>query len=134
MLKRLVLLIVLGVVAACSMPAVTRTGQVQDVLIRNTLEPAEVMARAGDEVRWINRRQADVRLVFIDPIEDPVNCRRGFSGWFGTDNSVKLAPNDSASLCFAKPGPIRYVVRAESAALTGEANLPGTVHVHQSGR
>ena len=91
------------------------------------------MANAGDEIRWINRRQADARLVFIDPIEDQVNCRRGFGGLFESENSVRLAPNDSASLCIAKPGSIRYVVRAETTAPTGEANLAGAVHIHQSG-
>ena len=129
MSQRLVLLIALAVSAACSMPAVTRTGQVQNVLIRETLEPAEVTAKTGDEIRWVNRRRADARVVFIDPIEDRVNCRRGVGGLFGSENSVKLDPDESASLCFAKPGSIRYVVRAETDTPTGEANLPGTVRV-----
>ena len=130
---RLILLVALAISAACSMPALTRTGQVQDVLIRESLEPAQVTAKPGDEIRWVNRRRADVRLVFIDPIEGRVNCRRGLGGMFGSENSVKLAPDESASLCFATPGSIRYVVRAETAAPTGEANIPGTVHVVQSG-
>ena len=129
MSQRLVLLIALAVSAACSMPAVTRTGQVQNVLIRETLEPAEVTAKTGDEIRWVNRRRADARVVFIDPIEDRVNCRRGFEGLPRSETNVKLDPDESASLCFAKPGLIRYVVRAQTDAPTGEANLPGTLRI-----
>jgi hypothetical protein len=49
-------------------------------------------------------------------------------------NSATLDPNESASLCFSKPGPINYTVRMESTQSTGELNVPGSIHVQEGGR
>ena len=125
------------VTIGCSgMPTVTRTGNVQDVMIRDRLSPADVTVRTGDEVRWINRRQGPVTIIFLDPVADRAACRQGFGGLMGISkgNSATLAPNESASMCFSKAGPVHYTVRMDSALPAGELNVPGSIRVEEGGR
>lgn len=117
-----------------SMPTVTRTGEVKDIIIRDTVDPKSVSANAGDEIRFINKRQANVRVIFLNPVTENLGCQRNFGGpmGFGTkrnEYAAKLGPNESASVCFRDPSEIKYVVRAESGDLIGEQNLAGTISV-----
>ena len=117
-----------------SMPTVTRTGEVKDVIIREVVEPTSVIANPGDEIRFINKRQADVRVIFLHQVTENLTCQRNFGGLlgFGTkrnEYAAKLGANKSASVCFRDPGEVKYVVRAESGDLIGEQNLAGTILV-----
>ena len=118
-----------------SMPTLTRTGEVKDVIIRDAVEPTSVMVNPGDEIRWINKRQGAVRVVFLNPMTENLTCQRNFGGplGFGTkrnEYSAKLGSNETASLCFRDPGEVKYVVRAESASHPGgEQNIAGTISI-----
>ena len=118
-----------------SMPTLTRTGQVRDVVIRDVVEPTSVTVNPGDEVRWINKRQGTVRVVFLNPITENLTCQRNFGGplGFGTkrnEYSAKLGSNKTASLCFRDSGEVKYVVRAESASdPSGEQNIAGNISI-----
>ena len=46
-----------------SLPTVTRTGEVKDIIIGEKLSSAELLVSPGDEVRWINKRTAPVKSV-----------------------------------------------------------------------
>ena len=114
------------------MPTVTRTGMVKDIIIREDVAPATVTVNPGDEIRWINKRQGEARVVFLDPVTEMLSCQRNFGGLMGGDRNqytAKLSSNDSASLCFRRGGEIKYVVRADSTLPSGEANIPGTIMV-----
>ena len=96
-----------------SMPTLTRTGEVKDVIVRDTIEPTSVMVRPGDEIRWINKRQGAVRVIFLNPMTENLTCQRNFGGpmGFGTkrnEYSTKLGSNETASLCFRDPGEVKY--------------------------
>jgi plastocyanin len=123
-----------------SMPTVTRTGQVKDVIIRDTAEPTSVMVNPGDEIRWINKRQGAVRVIFLNPMTENLTCQRNFGGPLGfgikrNEYSTKLSPNETASLCFRDPGEVKYVVRAESASHPGgEQNIAGTISIGSEDR
>ena len=113
-------------------PTVTRTGMVKDIIIREDVTPATVTVNPGDEIRWINKRQGEARVVFLDPVTEMLSCQRNFGGLMGGDKNqytAKLSSNDSASLCFRRAGDIKYVVRAESNLPSGEANIPGMIMV-----
>ena len=117
-----------------SMPTLTRTGEVKDVIIREGVEPASVMANPGDEIRWINKRQGTVRVIFLNPMTENLNCQRNFGGpmGFGTkrnEYSAKLGSNETASLCFRDPAEVKYVVRADSNDPIGEKNLAGVISI-----
>jgi plastocyanin len=118
-----------------SMPTLTRTGQVKDVVIRDVVEPTTLAVNPGDEVRWINKRQGAVRVIFLNPMTENLNCVRNFGGplGFGTkrnEYSAKLSSNETASVCFRDSGEVKYVVRAESASdPSGEQNIAGTISI-----
>ena len=117
-----------------SMPTVTRTGEVKDVIIRENVDPTAVTANPGDEIRFINKRQADVRVIFLNPVTENLACQRNFGGLmgFGTkrnEYAASLGSNKSASVCFRDPGEVKYVVRAESGDMIGEQNLAGTIFI-----
>jgi plastocyanin len=112
------------------MPTVTRTGNVKDIVIGEKLSSGELAVSPGDEVRWINKRTAPVRVVLLDPITDKqFSCKDNFGGWMTRNDTAKLDTNETASACFRDPGYIRYTVRMESALPSGEVNVPGLVKV-----
>jgi len=114
-----------------SMPTVTRTGMVKDIIIREDVTPATLTVNPGDEIRWINKRQGAARVVFLDPVTEMLTCQRNFGGIMGAKNqyTANLSSNDSASLCFRNAAELKYVVRAESTLPSGEVNIPGTITV-----
>ena len=108
-----------------AMPTVTRTGDVKDIIIGDNLSSGEIVVNPGDEVRWVNKRTAPVRIVFLDPVSDKqLSCKNNFGGLMTPSNTAKLATNETASACFRDPGYVRYTVRMESANMTGERNVP----------
>jgi len=127
-------LALLFVLVCQNTPTVTRTGDVKDIIIGDNLSAAEIMVNAGDEVRWVNKRAAPVRIIFLDPISDnQLSCKNNFGGLMTPSHTAKLSMNDTASACFRDPGYFRYTVRMESANMTGERNVPGIVKVGGGG-
>ena len=117
-------------------PTVTRSGDVKDIIIGDNLSSGEVAVSPGDEVRWVNKRTAPVRVIFLDPVADrQLSCQNNFGGMMTPSNTAKLGMNETASACFRDPGYFRYTVRMESANMTGERNVPGVIKVGgQSGQ
>ena len=115
-----------------SMPTLTRTGEVTDIVILDTLSPASVTVSPGDEIRWINKRQGDVQVIFLPPVMEKLTCERNFgSGFLAEQNeyTAKIDTNDTAGVCFQDAGELKFVVRAESSQPSGEQNLAGTVTI-----
>lgn len=116
-----------------SLPTVTRTGAVKNIVIGDQVSPAELKVNAGDEVRWINKRNGPVRVVFLDEVSKRLSCKNGFGGFTEKNGSASLDPNQTASICFSNPGHYRYTIRMESASTTGELNSPGVIQVGDMG-
>lgn len=120
-----------------TMPTITRTGEVKDIIIREDVSPTTVTVNPGDEIRWINKRQGSARVVFLDPVMDTLSCQRNFGSWMGSNRqqyTATLSTNDTASVCFRSGGQIKYVIRADSATVpSGELNIPGTISVAGAG-
>lgn len=116
------------------MPTVTRTGDVKDIMIGDSLTSGYIAVSPGDEVRWINKRTAPVRIVFLDPEWDQqLSCKNNFGGWMTRSDTAQLATNETASVCFRDAGTFRYTVRMESDRATGDLNVPGVVKVGGQG-
>ena len=137
-IQRIILACGLVTIAGCqtiggdSMPTLTRTGEVKDVIIRESVEPRSVTAKPGDEIRWINKRQGTVRVIFLNPVTENLTCQRNFGGpmGFGTkrnEYSAKLGSKETASVCFRDSSEVKYVVRAEST--DGEHSMAGTISI-----
>ena len=138
--QRIILPSALLLLAGCQtiggegMPTLTRTGEVKDVVISEGVEPTSLTVSPGDEIRWINKRQGVVRVIFLSPMTENLACQRHFGGrmGFGTkrnEYSARLRPNKTASVCFREAGEVRYVVRAESSNSSGEQNVAGTISI-----
>ena len=115
-------------------PTVTRSGDVKDIIIGDNLTITETAVNAGDEVRWVNKRTAPVRIVFLDPVSDKqMSCKNNVGGWMTPSDTAKLGKNETASACFRDPGYFRYIVRMESALTTGDINVQGVIKVGGQG-
>ena len=115
-------------------PTVTRTGDVKDIIIGDNLTSSETAVNTGDEVRWINKRTAPVRIVFLDPVSDKqLSCKSNVGGWMTPRDTAQLGKNETASVCFRDPGYFRYIVRMESAKTTGDINVQGVIKVGGQG-
>jgi len=118
-------------------PTVTRTGEVKDVVIREDLSPQSLSVNPGDEIRWINKRQGNVRVVFLTPVMEMMSCQRNFGGFMGANRNqytASLSPNETASICFQNQAEIKYVVRADSNLPGGEQNIAGNISVSGNDR
>ena len=125
------LLFVLG---CQGMPTVTRSGDVKDIIIGDNLTLSETAVNAGDEVRWINKRTAPVRVIFLDAVLDKqLSCKNNVGGWMTPSDTAQLATNQTASVCFLDPGYFRYIVRMESAKTTGDISVQGVIKVGGQG-
>jgi plastocyanin len=115
-------------------PEITRTGQVRDIVISESLSPATVSVKPGDEIRWINKRQGAAEVIFLSPVMDMLSCERNFGSLIKQTNrqqyAASLNPNDSASVCFTGAADVAYVIRAPSQTEpSGDMNLQGKIHV-----
>ncbi len=127
-------LAVVLVLGCQGMPTVTRTGDVKDVIIGDSLASGEITVNPGDEVRWVNKRGAPVRVILIDPVSDKqVSCKSNFGGWMTPSDTAQLSTNETASICFRDAGTFRYTVRMESARTAGELNVSGVIKVGGQG-
>lgn len=120
-----------------SMPTITRTGEVKDIVIKQTVSPVTVAANPGDEIRWINKREDDVEVTFLTPMMDRLTCQRNFGAIMREDGnhySARIEANDTAGMCFRDPIRFAYVVKAESSDPSREDNLPGSIIIDSESR
>jgi len=127
--------VVLFFVLGCqTVPSVTRTGDVKDIIIGDDLSSREIAVNTGDEVRWINKRTQPVRVIFLDAVLDKqLSCKNNVGGWMTPSDTARLDKNETASACFRDPGYFRYIVRMESALTTGDINIQGVIKVGGQG-
>ena len=112
-----------------SMPTVTRTGDVKDIIIGDKLSAPEVSVNPGDEVRWVNKRTAPVQIVFLQPVNDKLSCKSNIGGWMTRNDTARLGVNETASACFQQAGQVRYTVRMDTNVPAGMINVPGVIQV-----
>src|SRR4029079_5294158 len=111
-----------------SMPTITRTVEVKDFVIQDPVSPTSVMARPGDEIRWINKRQTDIQVAIVAPVRQQLTCQRNFREMSGADRdqyTANVERNDTAGVCFQDPAELNNIVSGPS----GEPNFRGTVMI-----
>jgi plastocyanin len=120
-------------------PSSSLTGGVFEVKIDESVSPAMVTVKRGDEVRWINQGSAPVDVAVVQTREELISCQKGFGSTnlgylFGTseyENIVMatLQPHEFASLCFAIPGKFVYTVRKGPAWAGSPTKVSGSITV-----
>jgi hypothetical protein len=84
------------------MPTSSSTGEVHEIVFAQPLRSLELTVQMGDEVRWVNELEGEVHIVFLDPIDDKVDCQRGF-GLIDVTNATILSP--VIAQAYASPSP-----------------------------
>jgi len=134
-----IILVALGCGGHQRFPSASLTGGVVVVTIEESVSPAAVTVKRGDEVRWINQGNAPVDVAVVQTREELISCQKGFASTnlgylFGTseyENIVMatLRPNEFASLCFAMPGKFVYTVRKGPAWASSPTKVSGSITV-----
>jgi plastocyanin len=124
----------LAVILGCqSMPTVTQTGAIKEVFIRDQLSDPELTADVGDEIRWVNKRMATVRITFLDSLSERLSCRNNLGNWLGGGTqTATLNASETASACFNEPGYVRYTVRMKSLLPSGDLNMTGVIKIRHA--
>lgn len=125
------------ILAGCStwsnkptVPEMSRTAVVHDVRVSLTsIEPVELRANVGDEVRFINDKTQPIRVVLIEAGKR-IACNKGFNGTI--DQEADIKPGQYAGFCFSQPGTVKYMVRDLTAVTGGETVLPAQIFVGTS--
>ena len=90
-----------------TVPETSRTAVVHDVRIALTeIQPVELRANVGDEVRFINDKTQPIRIVLIEAGKS-IACNKGFNGMI--DQEADIKPGQYAGFCFSKPGTVKYM-------------------------
>ena len=111
-----------------TVPEMSRTAVVHDVRVSLTsIEPVELRANVGDEVRFINDKTQPIRVVLIEAGKR-IACNKGFNGTI--DQEADIKPGQYASFCFSQPGTVKYMARDLTAVTGGEVlALPAQIFV-----
>ena len=117
--------------AGCSSSPKTGTGT-HTVRVGQQIDPLQVNAGRGDEVRWMNDRSQAIALVFPATDLNRISCRSGFQVVDRTVLSAVVPPHSSASLCFSEQGKYDYQVRLDENIAGAETDRNASVWV--SGR
>lgn len=118
---------------SCStLPGTSRTGTVREITIEEQVSPHEMFAAMGDEIRWVNLRSEPVHVGFLgsSPLKE-VSCQKGFSSFGVLQDFVTIPPQQSASLCFAKPGNVQFNVWLDTDDLRGKFTRTATIRVRR---
>lgn len=108
-----------------TVPETSRTAVVHDIHVSLTdIDPVELRANVGDEVRFINDKTQPIRVVLIEAGKS-IACNKGFNG--NIDQEADIKPGQYAGFCFSKPGTVKYMARDQSAVTGGEVVLPAQI-------
>ena len=127
----LILIVFLALTDGCSsLPKTTTTGKIADVVVTDeAVSPQDVTVQPGDEVKIVNKRTGPIWVYFSRDHLNELSCERGFSYFWGIEESAKIKPDESASLCFTKAGVYGYWIQTErtvqGGARPGKDNIPG---------
>ena len=127
--RTLVALCLLALVTGCQWLTSPRTHQpIHFVAIEEGVSDADLLTKAGEEVRWVNVRSAPVAVIFSGLVRGDLSCRRGFSRDEAERIAAVIFPDSHASLCFSKAGRMTYRV-VEINRSDVELNQTATIQV-----
>ena len=116
--------------AGCqSVPNSSKGTTIHTVNVGPKIQPLQINAGRGDEVRWVNQRSEPIAVVFPKTDAVPITCRTGFKTVDQTILSAIVAPNASASLCFSQIGKYDYQIRLDENSPSAEVDRNASVFV-----
>lgn len=86
---RLGILVTVGCVSHPPFPESSLTGKLFEVKISESVTPKMVIAKRGDEVRWVNTRSVPVDIIFAQSQDEMIPVKRGLRRRIGQDRLTK---------------------------------------------
>lgn len=116
--------------AGCqSAPYSSKATRIHTVNVGPKIEPLQINAGRGDEVRWVNHRSEPIAVVFPKSDAVSISCRTGFKTVDQTILSAVVGPNAAASLCFSELGKYNYQVRLDENIPSAEVDRNASVWI-----
>lgn len=106
---------------------------IHTVKIGPQINPLQLNAGRGDEVRWMNQRAEPIAVIFPTTEAVPVSCLTGFTHVDRRRLSAVIAPKSSASICFAEMGKYDYLVRLDVNRPGGDIDRVASISVVAGG-
>jgi plastocyanin len=115
--------------AGCqSVPSSSHATRIHTVNVGPKIEPLQMNAGRGDEVRWVNQRSQPIALIFPKADDVRISCRSGFKNIDSVLSAI-VPPNASASMCFSELGKYDYQVRLDENLPFAETDRNASVFV-----
>lgn len=133
-----VMMAVAMTMGCAGLPGNSRSGETHYVNISDLgISPKDLTVQSGDEILFSNPGPARVWMYFINDRRNALSCRRGFSYFWGNEESAAVQPNASVSLCFSRSGTYGYWVQplrtdrggAPQGQLSIRGAMPGAIIV-----
>lgn len=129
------ILLTTSVISSCgTTPSTKLTGAIRYFNIRTDIAPRQLIAQIGDEIRWQNLNPEPVRLRLLEEGKPTlIECGKGFSQFGVVQDTVTIAPLQYASLCFGKPGTVRFNVWLDADNPQGAMTPTGSIRIEPRG-
>ncbi|MBD0316600.1 MAG: hypothetical protein ICV75_07905 [Nitrospiraceae bacterium] len=116
-------------------PTIEPPRTVRQVEIGDTVQPQLLYAKPGEEVRWRNVRSAPVNLGFLTTsLLKDLSCQNGVVTMFGeVKDFISIPPQTSVSVCFVRPGELKYNVWLNPENPRGAITPTATIRVEAEG-
>jgi hypothetical protein len=122
----------LGFGAGCLSSADRATSPVHYIQIRDTISPMDLYVSVGDQVRWQNLRGEPVKIGILPGVDlEKTSCEKGFRNFGVIDDFVTIKPREYVSLCFVRPGLVRYNVWLDANDSKGSITRTAVVHIER---
>lgn len=110
--------------------------RVHDIHIsgQNSINPVELYAVVGEEIRWRNDLSVPIYLGFlgIQPMQQ-AGCERGFRTWYGVMNDIVSIPaGQYVSLCFTQSRMVQYNIWTDIADPVHTMSPTAVIHLDEA--
>ena len=119
--------------AGCAKHTERADSHVHYVQIRDTITPMDLYVSVGDQVRWQNLRGEPVKIGLLPGVDlEKTSCEKGFRNFGIMEDFVTIKPRDYVSLCFVRPGLVRYNVWMDPQDSKGNITRTAVIHIERS--
>lgn len=128
----MVLLPLLALTTGCGGSADRATSPVHYIQIRDTISPMDLYVSVGDQVRWQNLRGEPVKIGLLPGVDlEKTSCEKGFRNFGVMEDFVTIKPREYVSLCFVRPGLVRYNVWLDPNDTKGNITKTAVIHIER---
>jgi len=110
--------------------------RVHDIHIngQDSINPAELYAVVGEEIRWHNDLSTPIYLGFlsVQPMQQ-AGCERGFKTWYGAmKDIVRIPAGKCVSLCFLQSRMVQYNIWTNIANPVHSMSPTAVIHLDEA--